>query len=222
MEDWRVLWVLRGLFCKAYTQFDLKYEYDNDKIGITETSPINCGFKCSSAKYSCFPLTSALPFFILCISYPSTSASVPKETKDLFGTQTWQTAPASRGKDRGGREEWNKLLSGLKRFTCAHVNPAKSCCYLLPAHSDLCETTRGVSLGSTGDASHRVNTSVSNPREAKELKNFPFSPRINPQGKRHTIGNCGKLAWIPSTWTRGGGGWTTKNKATITEQFSLW
>lgn len=43
------------------------------------------------------------------------------------------------GKDRGGREKWNKLLSGLKRFTCAHVSPAKSYCYLLPVHIDLCE-----------------------------------------------------------------------------------
>lgn len=128
------------------------------------------------------------------------------------------------GKDRGGREEWNKLLFGLKRFTCAHVNPAKSCCSLLPVHSDLCETTCGVSLGGTGGASHRVNTLVSNPREAKELKNLPFSPRRNPQRERHTVGNCGKLAWIPSTWTKRGRGGENhqKRNPTITEQFSLW
>lgn len=140
---------MRGLFHKGSSLIDLKYQYDSDKIGITETSPINCGFKCSSAEYSCFPLTSALPFFIPHISYPSTSASVPKETKDLFGTQTWQTAPASWEKDRGGREEWNKLLSGLKHFTCTCVSPAKSCCYLLPVHSDLGETRCAVSLGAT-------------------------------------------------------------------------
>lgn len=53
------------------------------------------------------------------------------------------------GKDRGGREEWNKLLSGLKPFTCACVSPAKSCCYLLPVQSDLRGSRCAVSLGAT-------------------------------------------------------------------------
>jgi len=71
------------------------------------------------------------------------------------------------------------------------LNPAKSCCYPLPVHSDLCENSvwcqpwcywRGLPTPAP-----RVNTLVRNLREAKKLKKLSFSLGINPQGKRHTI-----------------------------------
>lgn len=192
VEDWRVLWVLRGLFCKAHSSIDLKYKYDNDKMGITETSPINCGFKCSSAKYSCFPLTSALPFFILHISYPSTSASVPKETKGPFWHSNMANSSSFLGKDRGGREEWNKLLSGLKPFTCACVNPAKSRCYLLPVQSDQRGTRCAVSPGATAGVSHTVNTLSAIPEKQRTAKT-PSAPEWTPKGSGTPLGTVGSL-----------------------------
>lgn len=49
------------------------------------------------------------------------------------------------------------------------------------------KTVCGHRPGAPGEAPHRVNTLVHNLREAKELKNLPLSPRMNPRGERHTI-----------------------------------
>lgn len=97
------------------------------------------------------------------------------------------------GKDRGGREEWNKLLSGLKHFTCARVSPAKSCCcYLLPVHSALSETRWAVSLGATAGASHRLNTSSAIPEKQRSCKP-PLQPQNESPREEAPVATVGSL-----------------------------
>lgn len=48
------------------------------------------------------------------------------------------------------------------------------------------KTVCGLNLGATGEAPPRVNTLVSNLREAKKLKNLPFS--LSPRKEAHHLG----------------------------------
>lgn len=159
---------------------------------------INPNFKCSAAKHSCFPLTSALPFFIPHISYPSTSASVPKETKDLFWHSNTANNSGFLGKDRGGRVQQNKLLCGLERSTCASVSPAKSCRYLLPIHSDLCENGAGSEPWCCWRGLHRASMSASSLRGGMEVKSLPSALEGMPEGGGALLRNCAMLVLVPS------------------------
>lgn len=95
------------------------------------------------------------------------------------------------GNDRGGREEWSKLLSGLKPFTCACVSPAKSCCYLLPVQSDLRGTRCAESPGATAGTCHTLDTLSASPEEQRTAK-APFEPQNESPREEAHIGNCGK------------------------------
>lgn len=128
------------------------------------------------------------------------------------------------GEDRGGREEWNELLSGLKRFTCARASPAKSCCYLLPVHSDLSETRCAVSLGATAGPPTEW-TPWQRSQRNKGTAKTPFQPRNeSPREEAHRWElweACMDTIHIDKERKKGEKKHQKQNP-TITEQFSLW
>lgn len=73
------------------------------------------------------------PFFILYISYHSTSASVPNETKDLLGTIKYRKQLRLLRKMGEGRE----VLMGPRGFHRCQIKSSQR--LLLSAHSGLCE-----------------------------------------------------------------------------------